>query len=317
MSVSHDITCICCGAAGFDELFPAMAHGFSVGACRVCGARRTVPDVPDDQIGRYYPQAYYGEGNKRFNWLMEQTSLAIRRRRAKAIAARLPGPGPVMDVGCGRGIMLAELQRMGFSSFGIELSDASASHARSLGVDVGIDLYDTRYEPGSFVGVVFWHSLEHVRRADLALARAVELLRPGGVLGIAVPNSGSLQAQLFHRWWFHLDIPRHYHHFAADDVVRLMERAGLSVFGRSTLSLEQNPYGYIQSALNAAGMPENLLYSLLKEPSARMHALGDHPVAATLSAAAAPTLAAAGLAASAVEAAVGRGGTVELWAKKP
>ena len=315
--MTDSLRCVCCGEANFRQLFPAMTSGFSVAECQTCGARRTTPDLTDEEVAKFYPQTYYGEGNKRFNWLLEQASRAIRKERARSIAARLGTPGPVMDVGCGRGIILAELQKLGFQSFGIELSDAAATHARSLGIDVSTDLFDPRHRPGTFVGVTFWHSLEHIRRADLALARAVELLKPGGVLGIAVPNSGSLQATLFSRYWFHLDVPRHYHHLSTKNVEQMMAAAGLNVFARSTLSLEQNPYGFVQSALNAVGMPENLLYSLLKDPSARTHAIGQHPLAAAASALATPALATVSLVASAVEAAVGRGGTVELWARKP
>lgn len=312
----ESLQCVVCGASDFRPLFPAMANGFSVAGCPGCGARRTIPDLTDEEVAGHYPQAYYGEGNKRFTWGLEHASRAIRKKRARDVAAILGPPGPVMDVGCGRGIILGELQKLGFKSHGIEFSDSAAAHARSLGVDVGTDFFDERYEKGSFVGVTFWHSLEHIRRADLAVARAVELLKPGGVLMITVPNSASLQASLFSRYWFHLDVPRHYHHFTADNVERMINSAGLSVFARSTLSLEQNPYGFVQSALNAVGIPENLLYSLLKDPSARTHAISEHPVAATASGLAAPTLATIGVVASGVEALLGRGGTIELWARK-
>ena len=309
-------TCVVCAASAFRELYPAMAEGFSVAECSSCGARRTMPDVLDEEIGRYYPQEYYGRDNKRFNVVMEYVTRAIRKRRAREVAARIGTVGKVMDVGCGRGIILSELQKLGYEPFGIELSDGAAAHARSLGVDVGTDLFDSRYSSGDFAAVTFWHSLEHIRRADLALQRATELLAPGGVLGIAVPNSASLQAALFKQYWFHLDVPRHYHHFRAENVEQMMRRVGLEPFERSTLSIEQNPYGYVQSGLNAAGAPENLLYSLLKDPSARTHAVGQHPVAALLSAAAATPLAVAGMWASAAEAAMGRGGTIEIWARK-
>ncbi len=60
-----------------------------------------------------------------------------------------------------------------------------------------------------------------------ALARAAELLQPGGVLVVAVPNSDSLQARVFGDRWFALDLPRHLVHLPAETLVRRLNELGL------------------------------------------------------------------------------------------
>jgi 2-polyprenyl-3-methyl-5-hydroxy-6-metoxy-1,4-benzoquinol methylase len=50
------------------------------------------------------------------------------------------------------------------------------------------ELAELALEPGGFDLVTFWHVLEHLLSPAGALARARELLRPGGLLAVAVPN---------------------------------------------------------------------------------------------------------------------------------
>jgi SAM-dependent methyltransferase len=44
--------------------------------------------------------------------------------------------GPVLDVGCGPGRMIAALRAMGTDAHGIDAAPAAAAHARELGVDI-------------------------------------------------------------------------------------------------------------------------------------------------------------------------------------
>src|SRR5256885_270965 len=78
-----------------------------------------------------------------------------------------------------------------------------------------------------FAAIVFWHSLEHLPRPADALARAAELLAPGGVLVVAAPNSDSLQARLFKDRWLALDLPRHLVHLPARALVERLRELGL------------------------------------------------------------------------------------------
>ena len=70
--------------------------------------------------------------------------------------------------------------------------------------------------PGQFDAVTFWHVLEHLENPGEALVAAGRLLKSNGWLVVAVPDYASLQAKLFGKYWFHLDLPRHLHHFESD-----------------------------------------------------------------------------------------------------
>jgi SAM-dependent methyltransferase len=77
--------------------------------------------------------------------------------------------------------------------------------------------------------VVMRHSLEHVPDPCSDLRRVHQLLRPGGVLLVSVPNFGSWERQRFGSAWFHLDLPRHRTHFVPRSLRRAMSGAGFEV----------------------------------------------------------------------------------------
>ena len=243
---------------------------FQVRRCRDCGHHYTVPVVSAAAIGRYYPETYYGEVNRRFNPLMERMVGWFRRKRARALQ-RFAEPGRVLDIGCGRGLTLAALRDAGWQARGCEFSQASSRYAREvLGLDVDCGGFDPqRYADGEFDAVLLWHVYEHLPDARGALVEIARILKPGGVLALAVPNFESYQATWSRYAWFHLDMPRHYSHFSASWLRTQLPRYGFRVVDEYHGSLEQNPYGWIQSWLNRWGLRPNLLYDILRNRSAR------------------------------------------------
>ena len=310
--------CRLCGA-GLPEPFLQISEEFFLVRCGGCGLVATSPPVPASEIGRWYPPSYYGEGNRRFHSMLEGMIPYFRDRRAKAIE-RFVAKGRMLDVGCGRGILPALMRERGWEAHGLEFSEMAARHAREelrIPVFVG-NLLESPYEPESFDAVVLWHVLEHVPDPVAALARVREILRPGGLLVVAVPNFESLQARFSGRHWFHLDVPRHYHHFGLSVLDRMLKSAGFSIADVSHLSLESNPYGWIQSILNRVGFRFNLLYDMLKNRSARSlkSPLREAPLESLLTLAVLPPVVSASFALTLLEVLLRRGGTVEIYARR-
>ncbi len=315
-------SCPVCSSDRVSTAFHARGAGpgeseFPVRRCSACGFGWTDPAPSEDQIGRWYPPAYYGKENVRFNPLFERLVRWFRLRRASVIA-RLVRPGPILDIGCGRGFMLSFLRELGFEPHGVELSEAAAWHARNrLNLDVHVgDVLDAPYRPEQFQAIVLWHSLEHMRFPERVLAHAKELLKPGGLLIVAVPNSDSLQGRWFRAGWFHVDIPRHYFHFGRVSLKVLLSRLGFELVKEDHFSLEQNPYGWLQSIYNTLGFQFDLLYSVIKNKTSRIISIRKHPLQALLIVALLPGLLLLSMVMTAVEAALRRGGTMELYAVK-
>jgi SAM-dependent methyltransferase len=178
----------------------------------------------------------------------------------------------VLDIGCGRGLLLNELRKLGWRVIGTELSDGAARFAReSLGLDVRVGgAGRLGLEEGSFDAVVLWHVLELVEDPAHLLHEVARLVRPGGFVLVAVPNFGSIEARLWKAGWFHLDIPRHLSHFTPETLSRMLAAAGFTWERGSYFSPEYDYFSVIQSTLNGTGVQQNSLYELLRAGPAKV-----------------------------------------------
>lgn len=170
-------------------------------------------------------------------------SVLFRFLRARKVHGLLP-QGRVLDVGCGRGIMLKFLKGWGNDVDGIELDNVSMARAAcNIGHRVFRSLHQIESDPvpKRYEAVCFWHSLEHLPNPGEALASVGRLLNPGGYLIIAAPNLAGIQAKLSGRDWLHLDLPRHLTHFDMERLARHLRRFGYRKIEHSHFSQEYNP----------------------------------------------------------------------------
>jgi SAM-dependent methyltransferase len=262
--------CAACGALAARPRFAIEDLAARLVVCTDCGTGRLHPLPEEEEIARFYPATYYGEGGAKFRRPVEWLVRAVGARHARFLAAGLAPGARVLDVGCGRGVTLAALAERGFEAHGVERSaDAARGADARARVRIAPSLADASYPAGHFDAVVVWHVFEHLREPDVALAEMRRVLRPGGRLVVAVPNFASWQARWAGPAWFHLDPPRHLHHFPLAALRRLLERSGFAVESEHHFSLRQNPFGWIQSAQNRlCSRPRNGLYTLLHQGGA-------------------------------------------------
>jgi 2-polyprenyl-3-methyl-5-hydroxy-6-metoxy-1,4-benzoquinol methylase len=185
-------------------------------------------------LAEHYDGDYYRE------WIGPR-----RKRRAAMWRKRLDRVekagvrGRLLDVGCGDGVFLSQAEKRGWEIWGTELSPYAARQASSsLGGDIFCgELYKASF-PGHFFDVVtLWHVLEHVREPARYLAEIRRVIRPGGLLVIAVPNVEDLFMQFAYRilrgrplrLFSKEDREVHLYHFSAKTIGMYLERAGFSL----------------------------------------------------------------------------------------
>lgn len=137
------------------------------------------------------------------------------------------GPGALVDLGCWVGFLLAEARDRGWRTLGVEPSSFASGLARDrLGLEViQGDLLDAPVPEGEWDAVVLGDVLEHVTQPGDALDRVTGLLRPGGVVYIALPDAGSRVAtRLGAHWWS--VIPTHVQYFTRASLATLLRRRG-------------------------------------------------------------------------------------------
>lgn len=90
-------------------------------------------------------------------------------------------PATVLEVGCGRGALAAELQRRGYAVTGVDPADDAVAAARARGVNVVPERFED-YAGGTFDVVLFTRSLHHVEDLDATLDAALQHLARGGTI---------------------------------------------------------------------------------------------------------------------------------------
>lgn len=309
--------CPVCDATEARPRFEIDGVGPIVVECPGCGLGRLQPMPSPEEVAAYYPDEYYGDAGTKFEGPVELLVRLVGARHLRFLVGGLPPGARVLDVGCGRGVLLTALAELGFEAHGTELS-AAATRGAAPGARIRIapSLAAVAHAAESFDEVIIWHVLEHLRDPAGTIAEARRLLRPGGALVVALPNFGSLQARWAGADWFHLDPPRHLWHFPAAALRRLLERERFAIASEHHVSLRQNPFGWLQSALNKLpGLPRNGLYELLHARAPGAPAPFDPLTRLALRACQVAGTPAA-LALSALEAALRDGGTVCLVARR-
>ena len=258
---SSGAACAACGSRDREVWLPSAfdyitGAEFSVRRCRRCGLAQTEPQPKS--MDRFYPARYRHYGGATLRMLR-----ALYNLRVRGWMRYLPERGKALEVGCGDGWMLTALRDRGWRVFG---SERSSEGARAAAAVNGIPMFVGELNalaPSRFNLVILFQVLEHLSDPLDALTKGAELLQPGGMMVVAVPNAASWQAHAFGRFWFHLDVPRHLQHFSPEALGRLFQKIGLRVVRARMVSPEHDPYGVLQSLLNRLGFQQNLMTRIL------------------------------------------------------
>lgn len=152
--------------------------------CSTCGLVFDSPRPTREEISRFYSQkGLYSD------WLAEIPGRdALWRRRLNIVRSFKTG-GDLLDVGAGIGQFLHFAQPW-FRVEGTEISSEAAAIAKEhYGISLNAAEPEQYEEQGrEFDVITLFHTLEHLPYPGRLIATCHRLLRPGGVLVIAVPN---------------------------------------------------------------------------------------------------------------------------------
>ena len=240
---------------------PSDARTFALTRCVACATAVT----GGEPLGpRAYEEGIYAPGAPRAAPAVRVLQRAAVGQPARVLARAGLRPGArVLDIGAGRGRLVAELRRRGFDAEGIEPSARSAGAAAAAGVPVARRSIAEHQDSG-LDAVVLWHVLEHLDDPAAALERVRSWLRPGGLVLVGVPNVASLQARVAGPAWMHFDVPRHRLHLTPGGLRLLFERAGLEPGPLNHMVWEHNPAAMWMALLSRAGVSAAYPFHLLK-----------------------------------------------------
>lgn len=247
-----ELACNICGNTDGNHRFTVLERMFGtldefeyIG-CSMCGHIH-LAKVPNN-MDRYYPKAYYSFSPQVlpgwWRWLNKARTKAMlgsgqiigkvllslkKPWYGNWLSAMGLRPGNCfLDVGCGIGNFIRELQAAGLKCTGI---DPFLPQEMDTSEGVCLRKRSIEEEWGKYNGILFSHSLEHIPDPARALSCAHNCLAKGGRMTIRIPVADSLAFWRYGANWFQLDAPRHLNLFTQKSLRLLAERTGFEIVG--------------------------------------------------------------------------------------
>lgn len=212
--------CVLCGETQSRKAL-SMGH-YNYVSCRGCGllSVRPFPEI-GDLLCRYddrRSRPVDPSGDPTGEATVHRVRFSEELDRIEAHCRR----GRVLDIGCAWGFFLAQCKERGWDAKGVDLSRVQTDYARRrFGLDVFTGpLHDARFPAGHFDVVTLWHVFEHIHDPLSTLVEIRRILKPGGVVVIAVPTPVSAPDYVFD------SVPLHLFYFNESTLVRALRHAG-------------------------------------------------------------------------------------------
>jgi 2-polyprenyl-3-methyl-5-hydroxy-6-metoxy-1,4-benzoquinol methylase len=248
-------------------------QGFTIVKCSTCNLVYVANPPTDSEIRDMYSfsSGYHIELAQEGAVARAKFSAAAQRY-IRLIEKHRQG-GRILDVGCSFGAFLEVAREGGWETYGVEISDDTASLARARGLNVVTGTLADGPLPTSSVDVVtLWDVLEHVRDPVGSLRLANAILGPGGIIGLSTPNVDgvfprlSLLSARVAGVWPHPEPPFHLVQFSKKTIKRSLQRAGFEIL---EIVERRIPLGYTFGTLtHVLRSPKRAAYAAMFAPIA-------------------------------------------------
>jgi 2-polyprenyl-3-methyl-5-hydroxy-6-metoxy-1,4-benzoquinol methylase len=154
------------------------------------------------------------------------------------IISRSQNSGRLLDIGCGEGLFLKIAKQNGWQVEGVEISEFACREAtKNLNQTVNHgEVWEVGFDAETFDVITLWHVLEHGVDPLRTLKEARRVIKPEGLLLVAVPNVNDwfmrMAYLLVKRKPLNLFSPSdkelHLYHFSAKTLKKIIKVAGFT-----------------------------------------------------------------------------------------
>jgi 2-polyprenyl-3-methyl-5-hydroxy-6-metoxy-1,4-benzoquinol methylase len=208
---------------------------FELLRCSSCGFILTSAPPDETHIGAFYESDEYishSDSGKTFldKVYREVRKIMLSRKRRLVIRNTIKQTGKILDFGCGTGHFLNEMKRAGWDATGVEVNKKARDHAASgFGLEVFPPEAVRSLPDNEYDCITLWHVLEHINEPSDHFSEIKRLLKPGGAVLVALPNSDSFDALHYGNVWAAFDVPRHLWHFNPSTFSKFAAKAGFTI----------------------------------------------------------------------------------------
>jgi SAM-dependent methyltransferase len=198
-------------------------YAFAIVRCADCNHVFVNPrlqrEISDDIYARYW----------RRNEPREVRRNEYRRYVCKQLSALHPR-GELLDFGCGWGPVLDAASHEGWRATGIEVDERKVAFCREKGFNaIRGDLLDREFAAETFDAAIAEQVFEHLYTPVAYMKELHRVLKPGGVLYVAVPNLNSIEAKVKGARWDLVQPVSHVRYFDRRSLADMAQRCGFEI----------------------------------------------------------------------------------------
>lgn len=233
---------------GQDYLYRTSTKKFVVFKCKLCGLEKIQPTPSSREISIFYPKNYYSynlsslETKKGFFVKVREKIIDVSYRPnstkdfwyflallSRTFFSGLPltlGQNKYfLDVGCGDGYNLSLMKKYGWEATGFEIGEKK----KRGDIYFENDLSKVDFQQKKFGAIRVWHVLEHTPNPERFVQTLAGILDKNGKIYLGLPNTASLYASLFGKYWYNRDLPRHLYNFNPVNLKSLFKKHSLKI----------------------------------------------------------------------------------------
>jgi SAM-dependent methyltransferase len=262
-------TCLNCGKSisknarqwSLNDRRKGLTGNWQLIECDHCEVIFMMPMPTDEQLAQYY--AAYSKDDKVDLSLKAGSKYPKIRKLFHALSGdvdprdfiKVPNSARILDYGCGHAGYLSDFHNRGINISGAEIADyvVKACQKRSFDVHKVDDFSHIPFADEEFDVVYLMQVFEHLREPHGFMKELFRVMKKGGTLYLALPNSASIWLKVFgENWvsgWF---APFHLFHYNCKSLSALANQHGFDVMK----SWSRTPESWFRLNLKAWLHPE-------------------------------------------------------------
>lgn len=237
-------SCYLCKSKSVHLAFTKLSH--EIWLCDNCQLYSLKFDYDYDKFIHDYYQKGYFTGNKKLrayaDYEGDKPVISMNMRNyLRLIRSYLRNPRnlsnlkspKLLDCGCAMGFFMEEANRMGFDTYGVDISKYAAERAQHLfdgKVKLGpVEKVDKIFAKEKFDVITMFDLIEHLKDPILVLEKLKNLLNKDGIIVLQTGDVSSNWAKRQGQNWHFFAPPQHLHFFSRATIKKMLEAAGCKV----------------------------------------------------------------------------------------
>jgi 2-polyprenyl-3-methyl-5-hydroxy-6-metoxy-1,4-benzoquinol methylase len=152
---------------------------------------------------------------------------------------RFKKTGKILDIGCGAGIFLDYARKLGWDTYGIELTESNYRFAK---YNLGLNVFQGKIEDFEFRGnyfdsITMLDALEHTEDPLKILKKVKYLLKDDGLLCLETPNASSVYHLFLGKRWISFSEVSHIYFFNKQALEKLLHNLGFKILHIETANI--------------------------------------------------------------------------------